>query len=131
MWFVSSFSGKSVDAAGVVAVAGPELAIGAAEEEETLCQRWRIEDFGPLDIVRPALHLQEELLVVALARNGALDAPGLHDALARAQDVHIVLAVAAKPYPKVPVGPQLTLDGAPCHGKSLSRRKVRPGWDTL
>ena len=35
----------------------------------------------------------------------------LHDALARAQDVHVVLTVAAKPYPKVPIGPQLTLDG--------------------
>ena len=35
-WFVSSFPGKSVDVAGIVAIAGPELAIGAAEEEEEL-----------------------------------------------------------------------------------------------
>ena len=45
------------------------------------------------------------------------DAPGLHDALARAQDVHIVLAVAAKPYSKVPVGPQLTHEWAPVSRK--------------
>ena len=65
----------------------------------------------PLDIVRPALHLQEELLVVSLARNGALDAPCLHDAVARAQDVHVVLAVGAKPYTKVPVDLHLHLMG--------------------
>ena len=81
------FPGKSVDVAGIVAIAGPELAIGAAEEEEELvpgvscASGGNSKTLSPLDIVRPALHLQEELLVVSLAWNGALDAPGLHDAL--------------------------------------------------